>query len=144
MNWDTIASIATAFGVIFAACQLWLSKRLAQVTFEDSLDQQYRNLAMQIPVDVLLGKNSPENNYSDIREIIFNYLDLCNEQVYLRKKKRVSETRWKEWSEGIEFNLRKPAFKEIWEEVKHEAPNEFTSLTVLEQNGFSLDPAKWK
>ena len=33
---------------------------------------------MQIPVDVLLGKKSPENNKSDIREIIFNYLDLCN------------------------------------------------------------------
>ena len=64
MNWDTIASIATAIGVIFAACQIWQSKRLAQVTFEDSLDQQYRDLAMQIPVDVLLGKKSPDNKKS--------------------------------------------------------------------------------
>lgn len=144
MNWDTIASIATAIGVIFAAFQIRQGKRLAQVTFEDSLDQQYRILAMRIPVDVLLGKTSPEDKKSDIREIIFNYLDLCNEQAYLRKKKRVSVARWKEWSEGIECNLRKPAFKEIWEEVKREAPNEFTGLTALELNGFKFDPAKWK
>ena len=62
MNWDwnTIASLATAVGVGIAAWQIWESRKLAQTTFEDSLDKQYRSLVMQIPVDVLIGKPIPD------------------------------------------------------------------------------------
>ena len=62
MNWDwnTIASLATAVGVGIAAWQIWENRKLAQTTFEDSLDKQYRSLVMQIPVDVLIGKAIPK------------------------------------------------------------------------------------
>ena len=143
MKWDTIASFATAIGVAIAAWQIWESRRLAQTKFEDSLDQQYRNLAMQIPVDALIGKPTPKEKKAEVREIIYNYLDLCNEQVYLRKKKRIRKVRWKDWSEGIKENLEKPAFREVWEEVKKEAPSTFSFLTLLEEKGFDCDPAKW-
>ncbi len=143
MNWDTVASAATAIGVAVAAWQIWESRSLAQMTFEDSIDQQYRNLAMQIPVDALLGKDIPEDKKHVVREIIYNYLDLCNEQAYLRKKKRISKLRWKEWSKGIESNLKKPVFKDVWEEVKRETPEEFTALAALEKEDFNGDPASW-
>lgn len=145
MNWDlnTIASIATAVGVFIAAWQIWESRRLAQTTFEDSLDKQYRSLVMQIPVDVLIGKPVPDGKKPEVRELIYNYLDLCNEQAYLRKKKRITKARWNEWSEGIRDNMYKPAFKEVWEEIKREAPSTFSSLTQLEKNGFDCDPAIW-
>ncbi len=136
MNWDTLASFATSIGVGIAAWQIWENRKLAQTTFEDSLDQQYRSLAMQIPVDVLIGKPILEDKKPDVREIIYNYLDLCNEQAYLRKKKRVSDLRWKDWSEGIKDNLCKAAFKEVWDEVKREAPGTFSALAQLEENGF--------
>ncbi len=142
MDWNTIASIATAAGVAVAAWQIWESRRLAQMSFEDAVDQQYRDLAMQIPVDALLGKDIPAEVKPKVREIIYNYLDLCNEQAYLRKKKRISATRWGEWCEGIQNNLSKPVFREVWEEVKSEAPDEFTALTELERDGFNGDPAK--
>ena len=142
MNLDTIASIVTAVGVGIAAWQIWESRKLAQTSFEDSLDQQYRSLVMQIPVDALLGRSIPSPKKQEVREIIYNYLDLCNEQAYLRKKKRVTKSRWKEWNEGIRDNIKKPAFKEIWEEVKKEAPTTFSSLTELENSGFTCDPAK--
>ena len=143
MNWDTVASIATSIGVGIVAWQIWESRKLAQTTFEDSLDQQYRSLVMQIPVDALIGKPISEDKKSDVREIIYNYLDLCNEQAYLRRKRRVSKLRWKDWGDGIKDNLCKPAFKEVWDEVKREAPSTFSSLTQLEKNGFDRDPAKW-
>ena len=92
MNWDTIASVATAIGVCIAAWQIWESKKLAQTSFEDGLDQQYRNLAMDIPVDALIGKPVDDES-GKLREIIYNYLDLCNEQIYLRKIKRISKNR---------------------------------------------------
>lgn len=143
MDWNTIASLATAVGVGIAAWQIWESRNLAQTTFEDSLDQQYRNLIMQIPVDVLLDKQTPVKKKEEVREIIYNYLDLCNEQTYLRKKKRVTRPRWNTWCEGIRDNINKPAFKEVWEEVKLEAPASFSSLTQLEKECFDCDPVKW-
>jgi hypothetical protein len=110
MTVNDFASIATAFGVAVAAWQIWENGKLAQSTFEDSFDQQYRKLAMEIPVDALIGTPIPEAKKLIVREIIYNYLDLCNEQVYLRVKKRVRTERWKDWQDGIKENLRKPAF----------------------------------
>lgn len=125
LDWDTVASFATAVSVGIAAWQIRESRKLAQTTFEDSLDKQYRSLVMQIPVDVLIGKPIPDEKKREVREIIYNYLDLCNEQAYLRKKKRVTKTRWNEWNEGIRDNISKPAFKEVWEEIKRDAPSTF-------------------
>ena len=130
---DKISLVVTAIGVIIAAWQLWESRKISQTSFEDGLDQQYRNLAMDIPVDALIG--SPvKDNKNKLREIIYNYLDLCNEQAYLWRKKRISKNRWKDWNEGIKDNLRKPAFKEVWDEIKQYASGTFTSLEMLEKD----------
>lgn len=144
MTVDNIASIATAFGVAVAAWQIGESRKLAQTTFEDSLEQQYRNLAMQIPVDALIGRPVSDEKKSDIREIIYNYLDLCNEQIYLRVKKRVRKNRWQDWQDGIKANLKNPAFLEVWEEIKSVSPSTFTFLAKLEKCDFDCDPAKSK
>ena len=42
MIWDTIVALATAVGVIFAAWQIMLNRKLSQSAFEDSIDKQYR------------------------------------------------------------------------------------------------------
>jgi hypothetical protein len=73
----------------------------------------------------------------------FLLLDLCNEQVYLRKKKRICHARWVDWCAGIKENLEKPAFREVWEEIKKESPQTFSFLTQLEGHSFNCDPAKW-
>jgi hypothetical protein len=143
MNLNTLASLATAIGVCIAAWQIWESRKLAQTSFEDGLDQQYRKLAMDIPVDALIGKPINDNKKDDLREIIYNYLDLCNEQTYLRQKKRISKNRWKEWNDGIKDNLAKPAFKQVWDEIKDKAPRAFTALDLLEKGEFKIDPTKW-
>lgn len=142
-DWNTVASFATALGVGVAAWQIWEGRKLSQTTFEDSLDQQYRNLVKEIPVDVLLGKPVQDNKKNETREIIYNYLDLCNEQAFLRKKKRISKERWIEWNEGIKENIEKPGFKEVWDEVKKEAPSTFSSLNQLERSNFKIDPIEF-
>ena len=136
MNWEIIASLATALGVGIAAWQLWASRKIAQTSFEDSLDQQYRKIVMQIPVDALLGRAIPDEERRKVREIIYNYLDLCNEQAYLRNKGRITDARWNEWKQGMENNIKKPAFKEVWDEVKGEVPTTFSSLKELEDHNF--------
>ena len=144
MSWDSIASVATAIGVGVAAWQIWESRKLSGAAFEDSFDQQYRELSYTIPVDALLGKELDKNKQNEAREAVYNYLDLCNEQVYQRARKRVSQERWHEWSLGIELNLSRPFFKQVWLEVKESTPGSFSFLEALEKEGFKIDPVKIK
>jgi len=144
IDWDSIVSIFTAVGVLVAAFQLRVSSKIAQSEFEDSIDQQYRELAKDIPVDVLIGKAVSEDKKEFTRELIYNYLDLCNEQVFLRKKKRVRKDTWVDWCLGIKSNLAKIEFNEVWSEIKQEAPGTFTFLEKLESSKFTDDPINWK
>lgn len=60
-----------------------------------------------------------------------------------KEKKRISKNRWKEWNDGIKDNLSKPAFKEVWDEIKDKAPTTFTALDLLEKGELKIDPEKW-
>ena len=144
VSWETIASIATAIGVGIAASQILQERKLAQTAFEDNLDRQYRTIAKEIPVDALIGKEIPEAKKIDAREAIFNYLDLCNEEIFLRKQQRISKEKWQSWCSGIKTHLENPAFKEVWEEVKTNSPSSFSFLEQLEKQGFKTDPIDWK
>ena len=144
IDWNSLVSLATAAGVLIAAFQLRTSSKIAQSEFEDSIDQQYRDLARGIPVDALIGKSVSEDKREMTRELIYNYLDLCNEQIFLRRKKRIRKDTWVDWCTGIESNLSKQEFEKVWSEVKSEAPQTFTFLERLENDKFIGDPLEWK
>jgi hypothetical protein len=139
-----IPSIVTAFLVAIAVRHLRLTRELAQLSFEDSLNKEYRSLAMEIPVDVLLGMKVSEDTFPKIREYIYNYIDLCNEQVFLRKKDRITTATWWEWAEGIRSNLENPIFLRVWSEIKEASPKVFKELRQLEASEFKEDPKLWK
>ena len=140
---DTIALVVTALGVSLGAWQLHSSMRLAQTTFEDSVDQQYRALAARVPMDVWLGRAPPPESRSEAREVAFQYLDLCNEQILLRKLKRISDGRWKGWREGIEQNMGIPLVREVWDEVVRERPGHLSNLERLHAANYRVDPKRW-
>ena len=144
IDWNSIVSIFTAIGVLVAAFQLRVSSKIAQSEFEDSIDQQYRELAKGIPVDALIGKSVSSDQVMLTRELIYNYLDLCNEQVFLRKKKRVRMDTWVDWCSGIKSNLGKTEFEKVWAEIKVESPSTFTFLEKLEESNFAEDPINWR
>jgi len=143
IDWNSIVSIFTAIGVLLAAFQLRVSSKIAQSEFEDSIDQQFRELAKGIPVDALIGKEVSAEKKELTRELIYNYLDLCNEQTFLRKNNRVRKGTWRDWCLGIESNLKKVEFNNVWAEIKREAPTTFSFLEQLEKSDFKQDPAKW-
>ena len=143
MDWTSIASIATSVGVFVAAWRIRESRKLSMASFEDSFDQQYRILSHEIPVDALIGESLEGEVRKKARESIYNYLDLCNEQIYLRMKCRISTERWQEWRSGIKGNLQRTVFQEVWQEVKRNAPETFTFLERLELEKFESDPKNW-
>ena len=71
------------------------------------------------------------------------YIDLSNEQVFLRRNDRVSARTWKLWCEGIKAFLSRPAFVRAWAEFKDKSPDTFKELRRLEREEFKIDPYEW-
>lgn len=136
------AGVASAFGVFLAFGQLRLMERLAVTQFEDGLAREYRVLCGRLPTKALLGKELTDEEYRCALDEMIHYIDLCNEQIFLRRQQRVSETTWINWREGIQSNLRLPAFAKAWAEVKDCCEN-FAELRRLESEDFRSDPKLW-
>jgi hypothetical protein len=147
MNWTDIVglltSIVTAIGVIVAARQLTLSKRQSRTQFEDDLAREYRALVERIPVKALFGEVLEQAEYDESLHLFYRYIDLSNEQVFLRQKGRLSSDTWENWVEGIKANLSLPAFTKAWDEIKSKVPHRFQELRLLEERHFRGDPKDW-
>lgn len=148
VDWSVVSSIATAFasittavGVLLVGNQLKLSKKQDLASFEGALDEQYRAISMALPVDVLIGKEPAKGEERAVRELIYNYLDLSNEEVYYRAKGRISNHTWNSWNAGIRAHMAKPAFKAVYEEVAEKS--EFSYLMRLIDEEYKTDPASW-
>lgn len=140
LDWITaIASFVTAFGVLLAWYQIREARKQARTQFEDNLAREYREIASQFPVKALLGKELDEKEYSEALENLYHYIDLSNEQTFLRQKGRINADTWKSWCDGIKSNLSRPAFKRAWEEIKPHV-NDFQELRRLEESDFKDDP----
>lgn len=137
------ASLATAVGVIVAAYQIRLTRQLSRTQFEDDLTKQFREIIRRIPIEALLGEELSEEAYDRTRDDFFRYIDLSNEQVFLRRNDRVSARTWKLWCEGIKAFLSRPAFVRAWGEFKDKSPDTFKELRRLEREDFKIDPYEW-
>ena len=154
-----VATFVGLGSLLLAAFALYQSYKLNQTKFEDSLNKEYRDLVSCIPVEILMGmpfrdipdERKCEVKECEVRERIYNYLDLCNEQVYLRKVGRVSKKCWENWRAGIEDNLSpsrprrppRPEFVKVWKEVRKKDRGTFSYLERLEKDGFASDAYYW-
>lgn len=128
---SALANIATAAAVVVAARQLVLTKNQAIVSFEDSFAKEYRELASKLPTKALLGGVLSEEEYNKHFDELYHYIDLCNEQVFLKNTGRISDSTWKFWQDGIKTNLQRPAFKRAWSEIAYKAPHDFSELRKI-------------
>jgi hypothetical protein len=138
-----ISSIATAVGVFFAAFQLWHTRASAITTFEDSLANEYREITDRLPTEAILGE--PLTAEAQLKHLhdFYSYLDLTNNQVFLRKIRRISKKTWRFWADGIETNLARPAFATAWAEISRRAGSDFSELRQLISEDFENDPRSW-
>jgi hypothetical protein len=126
-----VSSLATAGGVFLAWWQLRATKQQAQSAFEDSLTSQYRDIVHTLPLAAMLGERlSPEELQAGL-PAFYRYFDLCNEQVFLRSKGRIRADTWREWTEGINQNLSRPAFRAAWREIDGRSDGSFDDLRRL-------------
>ena len=140
---SALASVVAACGVFLAYGQLRISKNIAQLEFEDGLAKEYRELASNIPTKALLGIELSEEEFQKSFDELYRYIDLTNEQISLRQRKRVKDEAWLNWLSGIKSNLERPSFKRAWSEIK-EKSNSFQELRRLESENFEIDPESWR
>jgi hypothetical protein len=135
-----IAPFATAVGVFIACWQIHRSAQQSRTDFEDELAKEYRQLARDIPVDALLGGELSQHEQEKALKVFYQYVDLSNEQTFLRKNGRVSKQTWLFWRDGIKSNLERPSFNKAWQQIKLKAPKSFEELCDLESTNFTEDP----
>jgi hypothetical protein len=145
IDWTAVGSIATAAAVLLAGWQLRLSWQQAKSAFEDQLEREYRDIAAQLPVAALLGAELAPPLFEVTLTAFYRYIDLTNQQIFLRQHGRISKATWVNWREGIAHNLRRSAFAAAWAQIKEAAPEDFHELRRLENGGFAAkdDPIKW-
>ncbi len=139
-----IASIGTTIGVAIAAWQFWRNVEQSRTAFEDSLAKEYRELMRCIPYRALIGREISTEQIERSKEAIYNYLDFCNQQIFLRINKRVRKGTWLEWQSGMKINFSLPLFKEVAAEVFVALPTIYEELRHIQVDEFSTDPAGWK
>lgn len=140
----SIGSVATALGVFAAGWQIYESRRQAVTAFEDSMSSQYRDLVQGIPVEALLGEDLEERVYRENLSEFYHYIDLTNEQIFLRTRGRISQEAWQNWCDGIRTILAKPAFARAWQEISQRSPGSFEELRRLIDSGYAEDPIRWR
>lgn len=142
-NW--ITAVATVCGSLFVGFQLKTSKDIAQQEFENSMAKEYRTLVNRLPIKAMLGQELSEDEYQKAFDEFFHYIDLSNEQVFLRQQGNIGQEIWTNWREGIKFNITElPAFEKAWKEIKESLDkidkNVFQELRWLEDHHFEGDP----
>ena len=146
MDWIQVgtlaATVATTVGVFLAGYQIKKTSDLHKTQFEDSLAKEYRDLVQNIPVKALLGEKLNAEEFERAKPFLFHYINLTNDQIFLRSKGRVGEKTWIDWKGGIESNMKLPEFERMWKEIKQKS-NSFDELRILENSNYLKDPFKW-
>lgn len=140
--WDLIIPAATPVSVLFLVYQLWQRKKQFTTEFEDKLTSDYRDIVYEIPVDALLDDSDIEGYEGELKDY-YRYIDLSNDQVFLRQEGRISKSTWENWRVGIENNMNRDDFERAWSDIKHRSPNSFNELRKLRDPNTRNDPLYW-
>ncbi len=135
-----LGTVGAAIGVYYVRLQLKHAQQQAMTSYEDQLNREYRTLLREIPPTARCQPGLNTDELEKYYAAFYGYLDLCNEEVFLRREERISEATWKSWRDGIKSHLSRGAFGEAWKKAKKDSDS-FLELRCLEETGFLIDPA---
>lgn len=130
--------------MLIAASQFWLSRLQRKTEFEDSIVNQYRaTIRPQLIAAALVHETLSARAISEQFAAFYSYLDLSNEQLFLRMHGRVRKRTWLLWSSGIQGNLERSGFRESWEAVRWRT-GDFNELRLVCDTRFGRDPRRFQ
>jgi len=132
------ANVATAVGLVGVAWQLVLNRRKMTAAFERTFVDRYEKIIQNVPLRILLGGKVDPVKSPDVLRAMFDYFELCEEELYFRKKRKVSDTTWNDWSEGMALHLRKFGFKAAWMHLSEATAGAQESAKLIRNEQFAL------
>ena len=135
-----MGSLATALGVLAVLVELAAGRRQRRTELEDGLSREYRTIAAALPPDALLDRPTTPANLNEVPnpgpdeaylQLFLAYIDLCNQQVFLRMQRRISFATWKDWHWGIRDNLTRERLAPAWSYIRMHAQSSFHELAEL-------------
>jgi hypothetical protein len=140
---STFVRLATPISVTIVAYQVWQRGRQFTTQFEDDLDEKYRNVIYDLPLESLLDSSDSEEEYAGCLKDYYKYVELCNHQIFLRKKGRITKSTWDDWSNGIDSNFNRTDFEAAWEDINKETES-FQELRQYLNPDYPDDPRYWE
>ncbi len=128
MFWEQASYIATAFGLLLATIGLflnwWENRRNHRLTFFAEYTRRYQEIMIALPFEAFKKDFDVAKMKEGERKLTLTqmlaYFSLCSEEFDLNNEGFVRNRIWGIWAEGITENLKKPAFRWGWEQVKEE------------------------
>lgn len=124
----SIATIAGGLSIIAVFWQIRQQSAFARSTFENLFVQEYQQLIQRLPIKALLGDELSKRERIEYLGEFYHYIDLCNTQAYHHAKRRITESTWAEWHEGIKANFERKELSLVWSYVAAKSPSEFSDL----------------
>ncbi|MFY1021259.1 hypothetical protein [Ectopseudomonas khazarica] len=134
-DWTLVITAITAAITALALLVTVLSfRKQLQLQFFADHTKRYQEIILNFPeqindYDFSMDALTPEARDKTLR-YMRAYFDLCSEEYFLWKNKRIDNKTWKEWKSGMHFAFSKPAFKEAWNKLRLDTIyyEDFTSL----------------
>lgn len=130
----TVGGFSSGLAVLGALAAIWqlqLLKQQSRTAFEDNLVGEYRRIVADLPLAALLGEVLTKDQAEKALPVFYRYFDLCNQQAFLHQDGRVATATWDQWKDGIQSNMRRPAFAAAWAEIAARANGDFAELRAL-------------
>lgn len=132
---EQLASTATAIGVVVATYQLAQGRRQLREGFERSFVDRFERIIACVDLEILLDGGSIDHDDRSLMRALYDYFQLCEEELYFRAHRRVSRSTWHDWWYGIRIVLTVPEVAAAFTALKHRAEQRsgtthFTYLSV--------------
>lgn len=107
---DIIAISAILVTILVNAFQIKQNTKQLKLQFFSEYTSRYQNILLNLPVNIFseefqIKKLNPEDQQS-MYKYLRMYFDLCSEEFYLSREKKVAQKVWKEWEQGILYNFK--------------------------------------
>ncbi|MGK0716694.1 hypothetical protein ACR5KS_11680 [Leucobacter sp. W1153] len=121
------AVVIAGIALLFTGYQLIQANRLRKYEFADIYVQRYWAIMDQLTAEqkqkLYTGDRARELIHDEkVRNILWKYLELCEDQADLRAVNMINTATWKQWRGGVEMASNQPPYSVILDEFMKSFP----------------------
>jgi hypothetical protein len=117
---SNVLAAAALIGVLIGIVQLRQLRKQRRRDFEDLFVQRYWILSDRLSLGALRGAPDASTAVitTDDEKAVIAYLRLCEDELELWQQGWISADTWDIWSAGIQQQLQRWPFEQVWEKVR--------------------------